>query len=140
MRKMTILMTVLLTFVCTTCGNGNQQNTTQVNMEKGALLVYYFHGAQRCPTCRAIEENTIDLLNSSFAQAQQDGKLVFKVIDFSEPEGEAIADRYEVAFSSLILDKDGTVIDLTDVGFRYARNEPDTFKANLKTKIDKLLQ
>ena len=103
------------------------------------MQVLYFHGSQRCATCRALEANTIELLETEYAQAQKNGKIVFKAIDFSEPEGEAVADHYEVAWSSLILDKDGTTVDLTDMGFRYARTEPETFKANLKQELDKML-
>ena len=108
--------------------------------EKGVVKVLYFHGAQRCATCVAIEEKTKELLQEAYVQAQQDGKVKFCPIDFSESEGEAIADSYEVAFSSLLLDKDGTVVNLTDMAFRYAHSEPETFNANLMAEIDKLLE
>ena len=130
---------VVIVFCLSACGQTNGNNA-KAESEKGAVQVLYFHGHQRCATCVALEERTKELLESEYLAAQNEGKLKFRSIDFSESEGEAIADRYEVAFSSLLLDKDGTVVNLTDMGFRYARTEPESFKANLKAEIDKLLE
>ena len=100
----------------------------------------YFHGKQRCITCRAIEMLTKEVLDSDFAEAQKSGKLVFKIIDISQKENKAIAEKYEVAWSSLILNKGGNVVNLTDMGFSYAKGQPEVFKAQLKEEITKLLQ
>ena len=139
MKKLIWVVTLFaMSLSLATCGQ-RQTRTEQNAADKGVVQVLYFHGSQRCATCRALEAKTIELLETEYAQAQNEGKIVFKSIDFSEPEGEAVADRYEVAWSSLILDKEGTTVDLTDMGFRYARTEPETFKANLKQEIDKML-
>lgn len=139
MKKLIWVVTLFaMSLSLATCGQ-RQTRTEQNSPAKGVVKVLYFHGSQRCATCRALEANTIELLETEYAQAQKNGKIVFKAIDFSEPEGEAVADHYEVAWSSLILDKDGTTVDLTDMGFRYARTEPETFKANLKQELDKML-
>lgn len=140
MKKLIWVVTLFaMSLSLAACGQ-RQIRTEQNAADKGVVQVLYFHGSQRCATCRALEAKTIELLETEYAQAQNEGKIVFKSIDFSEPEGEAVADRYEVAWSSLILDKEGTTADLTDMGFRYARTEPETFKANLKQEIDKILQ
>ena len=139
MKKLIWVVTLFaMSLSLATCGQ-RQTRTEQNAADKGVVQVLYFHGSQRCATCRALEAKTIELLETEYAQAQNEGKIVFKSIDFSEPEGEAVADRYEVAWSSLILDKEGTTADLTDMGFRYARTEPETFKANLKQELDKML-
>ena len=140
MKKLIWVVTLFaMSLSLATCGQ-RQIRTEQNSPAKGVVKVLCFHGSQRCATCRALEAKTIELLETEYAQAQNEGKIVFKSIDFSEPEGEAVADRYEVAWSSLILDKDGTTVDLTDMGFRYARTEPETFKANLKQELDKMLR
>ena len=140
MKKLIWVVTLFaMSLSLATCGQ-RQTRTEQNSPAKGVVKVLYFHGSQRCATCRALEAKTIELLETEYAQAQNEGKIVFKSIDFSEPEGEAVADRYEVAWSSLILDKEGTTADLTDMGFRYARTEPETFKANLKQELDKMLR
>ena len=139
MKKLIWVVTLFAMSLSLAACSQRQTRTEQNAADKGVVQVLYFHGSQRCATCRALEAKTIELLETEYAQAQNEGKIVFKSIDFSEPEGEAVADRYEVAWSSLILDKDGTTADLTDMGFRYARTEPETFKANLKQEIDKML-
>ena len=130
---------VVIVFCLSACGQ-TSGNNTKTESEKGVVQVLYFHGHQRCATCVAVEERTKEQLETEYFDAQKEGKLKFRAIDFSKSDGEAIADRYEVAYSSLLLVKDGNVVNLTDMGFRYARTEPETFKANLKAEIDKLLE
>lgn len=140
MKRLSLIMTLfVMSFVFVSCGQ-TESKQSKTNTEKGVVQVLYFHGKQRCATCLAIEEQTKALLDAEFQSQQQQRKVKYRVVDISTPEGEAVADRYEVAFSSLILDKDGQTADLTDMGFRYARSEPETFKANLKVQINKLLK
>ena len=109
-----------------------------------ALKVLYFHGAQRCITCRAIEANTVALLDSLYSQEKANGKIIYKVVDISKKENEAIADKYEVTWSSLFVNgwKDGkeNVNNMTEFSFSNARNAPDKFKEGIKSKIDELLK
>lgn len=141
MKKLALVVTALIFLLLTpvSCGQA-RDNNSKVEIKNGVVQVLYFHGKQRCATCLAIEEQTKALLDTEFQSQQQQGKIKYRVVDISTPEGEAVADHYEVAFSSLILDKDGQTVDLTDMGFRYARTEPETFKANLKVQINKLLK
>jgi disulfide oxidoreductase YuzD len=57
--------------------------------------VIIIYGKQRCPTCLAIEKNTKELLQTSFANELKDGSVVFRQIDISLDENEQIADKYE---------------------------------------------
>ncbi len=139
MKKLLLLLAIISSFVA--CGNAQKKTenvATQTNSDK--IEVLYFHGKQRCITCRAIETLTNEVLDSDFAEAQKSGKVIFKIIDISQKENEAIADKYEVTWSSLILDKGGKVVNLTDMGFSYAKNQPEVFKSKLKEEIAKLLQ
>ncbi len=69
----------------------------------------YFHGKQRCLTCKAIEKIAKEVVNNQFANELENGTVVFNTVDISTPEGEQIADRYEVTWSSLFINnwKDG---------------------------------
>jgi len=67
--------------------------------------VIYFHGKQRCLTCKAIEKNAKEVVNNQFANELENGTVVFNIVDISTPEGEQIADRYEVTWSSLFINK-----------------------------------
>ena len=116
MRKLFYLL--IATLVLVSCGNGSKKKTGENQAEEiqsNRIEVLYFHGAQRCITCRAIET-----------------------------ENEAIADKYEVTWSSLFVNgwKDGkeNVNNMTEFSFSNAKNAPDKFKEGIKSKIDELLK
>lgn len=141
-----LLFILLAVIGLTSCGNNqnaNAQTSTQAT-QKDAIEVLYFHGKQRCITCNAIEKLTKEVIDKDFAQQLKDGKIVFKVIDISTKEGEKIADKYEVTWSSLYINKwkNGKEAknNMTDFGFSYAKGSPDVFKAGIKKKIDELLK
>lgn len=106
--------------------------------------VIYFHGKQRCPTCRAIEKYTKEVVYNDFAKFVKSGKVRFKEVDISTPQGEKIADKYRVSWSSLYVNgwNNGKEKrnDLTRMGFKYARNNTAQFKTELKKKINQLLK
>lgn len=144
MKKLLFALLAVLTL--SSCGNSQNakaQSTTKTT-QKEYIEVLYFHGKQRCVTCNAIEKLTKEVLEKDFAQQVKDGKVVFKVIDISTKDGEKIADKYEVTWSSLFINKwkDGKEVknNMTDFGFSYAKNSPEVFKAGVKKKIDELLK
>ena len=126
------------------CGGGNskaQKDNARENM-KDRIEVLYFHGKQRCATCMAIEQRTRETLEGQFADELKNGTLVFRVIDISQPENEALADKYEVTWSSLFVCrwKAGreTPENLTEFAFGNARTAPDAFKSGLAARIREL--
>jgi len=70
--------------------------------------------------------------------------LKFKEIDISTPEGEKVADKYHVTWSSLFVNKwqNGKEVrnDMTRFGFENARTNTAAFKTGLKNKINQLLK
>jgi len=123
----------------------NRENTTKTNSpEKDRVEILYFHGKQRCATCMAIEKNTIEAINTMFANELKDSTVVFKNVDISTPEGERLADKYEVTWSSLFVNgwKNGleTSNNMTKFGFANARKNPDAFKKGLADKIRQSLK
>lgn len=138
-----LLMIFALVIGLMSCGNG--KNTANAkSLEKDRVEVIYFHGKQRCATCMAIEKNTKELVNSMFANELKNGSVVFKTVDISTPEGEAVADKYEVTWSSLFVNKwkEGkeTRNNMTDFGFTNARKNPEGFKKGLTEKIRQSLK
>ena len=89
------------------CGNSKESSETTVPIAllQDGVEVLSFHSKQRCPTCIAIENETRNLLNSSFEQEMADSTIVLRVFDLSEKENQQIAEHYQVSFSSLILVK-----------------------------------
>ena len=136
MRKLFYLLIAML--VLMSCGNGSKKKNEENKAEEiqpNRIEVLYFHGAQRCITCRAIEANTVALLDSLYSQEKANGKIIYKVVDIS---------KYEVTWSSLFVNgwKDGkeNVNNMTEFSFSNARNAPDKFKEGIKSKIDELLK
>ena len=104
MRKLFYLL--IATLVLISCGNASKKKTEENKAEElqpNHIEVLYFHSAQRCITCRAIEANTVALLDSVYSKEKANGKIIYKVIDISKKENEAIADKYEVTWSCLFV-------------------------------------
>lgn len=141
MRKILSLPIMMLLLI--SCTTNPEKPTIGAPPEEGVEVIY-FHGKQRCPGCVAIETLTKEVIENDFAEEVNDGKVVFHVIDFTKPENEAIAEKYEAAWSSLFVTQhksaNETIHDMTEFGFSYAKGEPETFKQGLKEKIENLLK
>ena len=114
-------------------------------MQAQRVEVRYFHGKQRCITCRSIEKCAKEVLDESFASQQKSKKISMKVIDFSTEQGKPVAADHKVSFSSLFIvkiDKNGkeTRTELTRQGFQYAKRNPGEFKKIVKEEITKVLK
>ena len=119
---------IILSMICSVC------------VMAQTVEVKYFHGKQRCVTCRSIEKYAHEVLQESFAKEVKDGKIKFTVTDFSTDEGKAVAKDYKVTYSSLFVVKGKERVNLTQMGFKYAKNQPEEFKKQLKKEIENLLR
>ena len=100
------------------------------------LDIYYFHGHRRCATCRAIENETRALLSSDFKKELDTGVVKLTVLNLEEPESQALVQKYGIWGSSLLLvNNQGQKVDLTELGFRSARNKPERFREELRSII-----
>lgn len=131
-----IITLVLALLVCT---------AAQAQKRTGKYVeVVYFHGTQRCLTCRAIEKLSKEVVYADFAKEVKQGKVRFREVDFSTPAGEKVADRYKVTWSSLYVNgwNNGKEKrnDMTKMGFKNARKNAAVFKSELKKKILQMLK
>lgn len=144
MKRTLVLMMVSLTLLA--CGEKSNAVTVkeQSGQVKDFVEVLYFHGKQRCVTCRSIEQNTKELLESKFQRQMKEGKVVFRVIDISKKENARIAEKYEVTWSSLFLvqHKNGKekAENLTEFAFGHSRTQPEAFKSGIAEKINQALK
>ena len=131
---------LLFPFICLFAVLG----TVQAQAKDTYVEVLYFHGKQRCVTCKAVEKCTKEVVYTDFAELVKNVELRFKEVDISTPEGEKLADKYHVSWSSLYVNgwKSGKEErnDMTRFGFQNARNNTDLFKQELKKKINQLLK
>ena len=138
-----LMLVSLLMLAC-----GQQTNAEAVKKQpkqvKDCVEVIYFHGKQRCVTCRAIEQHTKEVLDVQYAKQIQSGKVVWRVIDISKKENEVIAEKYQVTWSSLFLVKHNNgkekVENLTEFAFGNARSNPEKFKKELQLRINQTLK
>lgn len=141
MKNVLLILTLCVGMVA--CSGGKTKSVSENQQtKKDVVEVLYFHGAQRCATCMAIEKNTKELLEAAYAEQLKSGKLVFSSVDITKEE--ALAERYEVSWSSLILvdyDKSGKerATNLTEFAFGNARTVPDKFKQGLSARITEML-
>lgn len=142
MKRIVLLLTLMVGLI--SCGNKSENAVQAKSPTKNHVEVIYFHGKQRCATCMAIEKNTQEMVDAMFANEVKDGKVVFKIVDISTPEGEAFADKYEVTWSSLFVNawKEGkeTRNNMTEFAFGNARRNPDAFKKGLSAQIRQALK
>ena len=81
MKKLFYLL--ITVYVLMACGNGSKSKaeaTATEEKQSNRIEVLYFHGAQRCITCRAIEANTVALLDSLYSKEKENGKIIFPTI------------------------------------------------------------
>jgi hypothetical protein len=139
---------VLFTIVALMCLGGvafaQRKVVRKKTANKTVVEVLYFHSKQRCPTCIAIGDNSIDVVNKDFARQVKAGQVRFKEIDISTPQGEKMADKYHVTWSSLYVNqwKNGREkrYDMTQFGFEKARSNTSAFRTGLRNKISQLLK
>ncbi len=67
MKKELLMIALCMGMVA--CDNGNAKNESKVEkqVKKDVVEVLYFRNKQRCATCVAIEKNTTELLETTFA-------------------------------------------------------------------------
>lgn len=133
MKVITIAL-LFMSIVLSACAQTDSPKTVST-AESDGIEVLYFHGKQRCATCIAIERQT-----KQAVEELSDNRLTMRTIDISKKENESIVEKYEVAWSSLIVVKGDNVLNLTDLGFSLARNNPDGFRERLKSEIKHLLK
>lgn len=142
-KTLVFMLVILLMLAC-----GERPDNVTVNNQSGQMKdfveILYFHGKQRCATCRSIEQNTKELLEAKFDGQMNEGILVYHVIDISKKENAQMAEKYEVAWSSLLLvqHKNGKekVENLTEFAFGHSRTQPEVFKASIVEKINQALR
>ena len=144
MKRTLVLM--MVSFILLACGEKTNAVTTkeQSGQVKDFVEVLYFHGKQRCVTCRSIEQNTKELLKAKFAKQMKEGKVVYRVIDISKRENARLTEKYEVTWSSLYLvqHKDGKekAENLTEFAFGHSRTQPEVFKSGMAERINQALK
>ena len=67
------------------------------------VVVYYFHGNYRCPTCLKIEALTAEAVNTGFASDIRKGRVKLKVVNVEEQGNEHYVQDYQLASRSVVV-------------------------------------
>jgi hypothetical protein len=67
------------------------------------LMVYYFHGNTRCPTCRAIESQSQEAVTTDFADQLKTKEVVWSILNYEEPATAPLAKKFEVQMPVVVL-------------------------------------
>lgn len=132
MRKQVFIwIAVALSSLLSACSGkpaqaGEQAAQSVSDTARAPIEILYFYGKQRCATCRAIEQAVVELTKNELREAIASGQVHYRAVDWTQET--ALAERYEVAWSSLIIDCNGEITNLTEQAFAYARQQPDKLK------------
>lgn len=77
--------------------------TVTPNDRPRRVIAYYFHTSYRCSSCRAIEAYSREAIESAFASELNDGRLVWKLVNFEEKGNEHFVEDYGLYTKSLVL-------------------------------------
>ncbi len=140
MKKILVVLAVaMLTVACGGTGEKKTNETTtktavaETKVTKDIIQVLNFHGQNRCITCKAIEKLTGEVVTELASK-----NIKLSIINVSDKANEEIADKYQATWTSLQLDYNGKVVDLTKMAFANAKNKPEEFKKNLKEAIENI--
>ncbi len=105
------------------------------------VIAYYFHGTQRCPTCRKLEAYSLESIEKKFAAELRQGLLEWQVVNVDEPENEHFVDDYGLYTRSLVvvrvdgghqvewknLERIWELVDDREAFFDYVQQETATY-------------
>jgi len=136
-KVLLLLAAVVPLLSCNVRTNGQVAAAEAVSEDK--IEAYYFHLTSRCVTCKTIEAQAKENLETLYPEQVNEGIITFTSINIEEEDGKAIADKLGVSGQALLLVKGEQKINLTNEGFMYAVAKPEKLKEIIKEKVDGLL-
>lgn len=67
------------------------------------VIVYYFHGNVRCPTCYKLETYSREAVEQGFAEEILDGLIEWQAVNWDEPENAHVIEEYALVTKAVIL-------------------------------------
>jgi len=68
-----------------------------------SLIVYYWHGNTRCPTCRSIESQAHKVVQSDFASELKSGAVTWQVANYEDPAAADLVQKFDILASVVVL-------------------------------------
>ncbi len=136
--RLIVTILILIPFVaCTSQPTGKEVKVSGSNSDK--IEAYYFHFTARCVTCKTIEANAKENLETLYPNLVKQGLITFQSLNLEEASSKPLAEKLGVSGQTLLLVKGDQKINLTNEGFLYAVAKPEKFKEIINEKVDGLL-
>lgn len=100
-RKHVFVIFAVLIFL--TGETGAAEKDAKISFERARIIVYYFHGTYRCPSCTKIEKWSYEAIKHSFLKALKEGRLLWKPVNVDKPENRHFVKEYSLFTKSLII-------------------------------------
>ena len=71
--------------------------------ESRKLIVYYFHGNFRCPSCRKIEAYAKESVETNFKDKIDGGVIEWRLVNIDEPENKHFVQDYQLITRSVVV-------------------------------------
>jgi len=107
------------------------------------LIVYYLHGTYRCGTCMSIEKQAKAAVEGDFKKEITSGKVVFKSLNYEEPENEHFGNDYQLMTRSLVLSvrKDGKELKWKNLPAIWTHvHNPPAFREYVSGEVKAMLK
>ena len=140
-----VVFTLLFLLFTVACNNSADKRDVQVatgsagNVTDSTIVVYYFHGSVRCPTCVAVEVSTGEFLKELFPKKMKKGEIIYKVFNIDKGEAPQLVNKYQIYGQTVLFVKNDKVIDETDNAFKYVSSNETKWKNIIKKSINELL-
>ena len=82
---------------------GAAEKKAYIPSERKKVIVYYFHGTYRCPSCTTIEKWSYEAIKESFPEALKEERLLWKPVNVDKPENKHFIKEYSLFTKSLII-------------------------------------
>lgn len=81
----------------------SQASATQAPARGDQVVATYFHGRARCVTCQRLETYAEEALRTGFPEELASERLVWRVIDISQPANRHFVEDYRLKHQSVVL-------------------------------------
>lgn len=100
MKHIFVLFAVLIFL---TGATGAAEKKAEIPSEREKVIIYYFHGTYRCPSCTKIEKWSYEAIKDSFPKALKEDRLLWKPVNVEKPENRHFIKEYSLFTKSLII-------------------------------------
>jgi len=136
MKKYLLIVAIaIFSMSIASCSNGstNGGNNKSPEVSAPTIQILYFHGDRRCPTCIKVGEISLTLFNSKFAK---NSLVEYKEVNTDKDENTAIAEKYQITSSTLLIDVKGEVKNITVDAFKLANSDPAALEKMISDIIE----